>query len=249
MDAGNIATRLLGGRPRAGRYEATALWEHADAASGDASELAQLRAAVVADQVESGWPPYAGAELRTGALSLRGAQAASAALQSRAEQTAGQRSQLSRWRSGFSPTRGALGADLISLTAQIDERAPAVSAARDRYVATAAADDRWRDWDTSTRLARRHGRLAAGVPAARAEGAGSDSSSGNDARRSRLAGLVETERRAAAQTAGRVREATCGTTAARSERERVWRKSRTGYCAWTSGGGRAYRPGGSRAGR
>jgi hypothetical protein len=245
--AGDLATQLLGGRPQAGRGEAIALWEHAHAALGDASELTRLRAAsddelraavAAADQVESGRPPYAGAELRTAALSWRGAQAATAALQSRAEQTAGQRNRLSRWRSGSSATRGALDAELVSLTAEIDEHAPALTRARDRYAAAAAADDRWRDWDTRTRPTRRRGRLAASVLAARAERAGSGSSSGGDARRSRLADLVETERHAAARTAGRVREATSGTAAARSERERVWREEQDRVLRPDAGRGR-----------
>lgn len=237
--AGDLATQLLGVRPHAGRGEAVVLWEHAHAALGDASELTRLRTAgaddlhaavSAADQVESARPPYAGDQLRAAALSLRGAQAADAAVRSRAEQATGERNRLSRWSSGSSATRAALDAEIASLTVQIEERAPALATARDQYAAAVQADGRWRDWENRTLPARRAGRLAAGILAGRTDsadnaraGTGRGTAGVGGGGRSRLAGLVQAERQGAARTAARVREATAGS-AGRSERERVWRE-------------------------
>jgi hypothetical protein len=225
--AGDIATQLLGPRPQAGRGEATTLWEHANTALGEASELNRLRAAsdeelraAMADarRAQADRPPYAGDELRAAALALRRAQAADAALHTQVEQAVGQRGRLSRWRSGSAATHSALDAELTALTATLQNRATVTAAAQTRYESARAGDARWQEWDRHTAAARRTGRLAAALLAARTS-PGTPPPAGSTAR-SRLAGLADAERQAAERTAARVREAT----STRAEKERIWRE-------------------------
>jgi conjugative relaxase-like TrwC/TraI family protein len=220
------AIQLLGPRPQASRAEAVAAWEYAHVALGEASELTRLRAAgddelraavAAAASTQADRPPYSGVELRAAALALRAAQAADAQLRTRAEQAAGQRGRLARWHSGSAATRAALDTQLAGLTTALQERAAVTTSARTRYETAAAADERWRDWDTRTGPARRTGRLAAAVLAARSDTAARPRDGGPP---SRLAQLADVERQAAARTAQRVRDATSG----QAERERVWRE-------------------------